>query len=62
MKYREQHGAPQKLPDNCLHLFMSGYPVNVIAHLGMLDDLVCFMQKPFSQTVLANKVREALGE
>ncbi len=43
-------------------MFMSGYTANVIAHRGVLDNDVCFMQKPFSQTVLANKVREALGE
>jgi two-component system sensor histidine kinase EvgS len=43
-------------------LFMSGYTANVIAHRGVLDDDVCFMQKPFSQTVLAYKVREALEE
>ncbi len=43
-------------------MFMSGYTANVIAHQGVLDDDVCFMQKPFSQTVLANTVREALSE
>jgi PAS domain S-box-containing protein len=43
-------------------MFMSGYTANVIAHHGVLDNDVCFMQKPFSQTVLANTVREALGE
>jgi FixJ family two-component response regulator len=43
-------------------LFMSGYTADVIAHRGVLDDDVCFIQKPFSQAVLANKVREALDQ
>ncbi len=41
-------------------LFMSGYTANVIAHRGVLDDGVNFMQKPFSIQELAAKVREAL--
>jgi PAS domain S-box-containing protein len=41
-------------------LFMSGYTANVIAHHGVLDDGVHFIQKPFSRKDLAVKVREAL--
>ncbi|MGD9974729.1 MAG: transporter substrate-binding domain-containing protein [Desulfatirhabdiaceae bacterium] len=41
-------------------LFMSGYTANVIAHHGVLDDGVHFMQKPFSRSELAAKVRESL--
>jgi len=41
-------------------LFMSGYTADVIAHRGVLDEGVNFIQKPFSMTVLANKVQEAL--
>jgi CheY-like chemotaxis protein len=41
-------------------LFMSGYTADVIAHHGVLDDGVHFIQKPFSVPVLAAKVREAL--
>ena len=42
-------------------LFMSGYTANVIAHRGVLDEGMHFLQKPFSMEVLAAKVREALG-
>jgi two-component system cell cycle sensor histidine kinase/response regulator CckA len=41
-------------------LFASGYTANVIAHQGVLDDGVHFIQKPFSRKSLAAKVREAL--
>lgn len=41
-------------------LFMSGYTANVIAHHGVLDQDVLFIQKPFSIKELAAKVHEAL--
>ena len=41
-------------------LFMSGYTANVIAHHGVLDEGVQFIQKPFSAADLAVKVRKAL--
>jgi DNA-binding response OmpR family regulator len=41
-------------------LFMSGYTANVIAHHGVLDDGVDFIQKPFSMNDLAARIREAL--
>ncbi|MBI5556143.1 MAG: response regulator [Deltaproteobacteria bacterium] len=43
-------------------LFMSGYTANVIAHQGVLDQGVHFLQKPFSIATLANKVRKILDE
>lgn len=42
-------------------LFMSGYTANVIAHHGVLDEAVCFIEKPFSRKQLGAGVREALG-
>jgi two-component system, cell cycle sensor histidine kinase and response regulator CckA len=41
-------------------MFMSGYTADVIAHHGVLDADVQFIQKPFSKTELSAKVREAL--
>jgi two-component system, cell cycle sensor histidine kinase and response regulator CckA len=43
-------------------LFMSGYTANVIAHQGVLDDGVAFIQKPFSMDDLAKKVQEVLDK
>jgi PAS domain S-box-containing protein len=41
-------------------LFISGYPANVIANLGVLDADVNFIQKPFLKKDLTAKVREVL--
>jgi len=41
-------------------LFMSGYTSNIIAHHGVLDEGMHFIQKPFSMKDLASKVRETL--
>uniref|UniRef100_UPI0040575D1A ATP-binding protein n=1 Tax=Candidatus Electrothrix sp. TaxID=2170559 RepID=UPI0040575D1A len=41
-------------------LFMSGYTADVIAHQGVLDDGVAFIQKPFSMADMTEKVREVL--
>jgi len=43
-------------------LFMSGYTANVIAHRGVLDVGMNFIQKPFSRNALAVKVREVLDD
>ncbi|MBE0602334.1 MAG: cache domain-containing protein [Deltaproteobacteria bacterium] len=42
------------------HLFMSGYTADVIAHQGVLEEGVNFIQKPFSMKDLADKIREVL--
>lgn len=41
-------------------LFMSGYTADVIAHQGVLDEGVYFIQKPFNSKYLAIRLREAL--
>ncbi len=41
-------------------LFMSGYTANAIAHQGVLDEDVEFLQKPFSVHLMAEKVRAVL--
>ena len=41
-------------------LFMSGYTADVVAHQGVLDAGVNFIQKPFSMNDLGLKVREVL--
>jgi len=39
---------------------MSGYTDGVIAHHGVLDAGVAYLQKPFTADFLARKVREVL--
>jgi two-component system, cell cycle sensor histidine kinase and response regulator CckA len=50
----------QSLHPNMKVLFMSGYTAEVIAHRGVLDKGVNFIQKPYSLKELAVKVRGAL--
>jgi PAS domain S-box-containing protein len=41
-------------------LFMSGYTADVVAHRGVLDEGVAFLQKPFILKDLADKLRRVL--
>jgi PAS domain S-box-containing protein len=43
-------------------LFMSGYTSNVIAHKGVLDNGMAFIQKPFSIKELAEKIRGVIED
>jgi two-component system, cell cycle sensor histidine kinase and response regulator CckA len=43
-------------------LFMSGYTSNVIAHHGVLEANVEFLEKPFSRPSLLQRVREVLDK
>jgi len=50
----------QRYPDlKCL--FMSGYTADVIAHQGIINEGIHFIQKPFSRKDLAVKIREILN-
>jgi len=43
-------------------LFMSGYTADVVAHQGVMEEGMSFIQKPFSMRDLALKVREVLDK
>ena len=43
-------------------LFMSGYTADVIAHQGVLNEGVNFLQKPFSKKELTTAIRRALDD
>jgi len=60
MNGRDLAGQITDLYPDIRLLFMSGYTANVIAHQGILDDGVAFLQKPFSMAALAEKLREVL--
>ncbi len=47
---------------NLKAVFMSGYTENAIAHHGVLDKGVNFIQKPFIQKKLVQKVRQVLDQ
>lgn len=43
-------------------LYMSGYTANVIAHRGILDSGVHFIQKPFTKTEFGTMIRKVIDE
>ncbi|MDD5556747.1 MAG: PAS domain-containing protein [bacterium] len=61
MNGRELAGRLAAIKPGIRCLYLSGYPSNVIARRGILEEGVHFIQKPFSVEALAAKVREALG-
>jgi two-component system cell cycle sensor histidine kinase/response regulator CckA len=42
-------------------LYMSGYTESVVAHHGMLDGNINYLQKPFTTSTMVRKVEEAMG-
>ncbi len=61
MNGRELSTKLNSLRPNLKCLFMSGYTANVIAHHGVIDENVHFIQKPFSKKELAAILREILA-
>ena len=60
MNGRELADRLQELYPGIKQLFMSGYTANIIAHHGVLDPDIQFIQKPFSSSNLKAAVRGAL--
>jgi len=60
MNGRELAAEVKRLYPDIKKLFMSGYSDNAIAHQGVLDEGVHFIQKPFSMQDLSDKVRGIL--
>jgi len=61
MNGRELAERLQAIRPSMKCLFMSGYTANVIAHHGVLDKGVQFIEKPFAGRALSEKVREVLA-
>jgi CheY-like chemotaxis protein len=61
MNGRDLAGHIMPLHPHLKVLFMSGYTANVIAHHGVLDHDVQFIEKPFSKKDLATKIRLVLN-
>jgi two-component system cell cycle sensor histidine kinase/response regulator CckA len=43
-------------------LYMSGYTDNMVVHRGVLAGSAAFLQKPFTATTLAEKIRSVLDD
>ena len=62
MSGKELAGRIAPLRPGIKVLYMSGYTDNAIAHHGILDKGINFIQKPFTVDGLARKVREVLDK
>lgn len=62
MNGKELYTNIQKIRPEVKVLYMSGYTNDVIAHHGILDKGIRFLQKPFSVDRLTKKIRKALDE
>ena len=60
MNGRELAEQLSAIRPNLKRLYMSGYTADLIAHRGILDEGVNFIQKPFGRDELAAKVRQVL--
>lgn len=55
----------QKIKPHYPHIkviFMSGYTDDFLGHHGILDEDLHFLEKPFAEETLAQKIREVLGK
>ena len=62
MNGRELSDELKALMPGIKTLFMSGYTANVIAHQGVLEEGLNFLEKPYSMLDLAIKIRMALKD
>jgi PAS domain S-box-containing protein len=62
MNGKELLGRVCELHPDVRVLYMSGYTDNVIAHHGVIDAGIHFIEKPFTVQALAAKVREVLDQ
>ena len=60
MSIRELTGTLSEARPDMKVLYISGYTDDSISHLGILDSGKNFLQKPFTVTALARKIREVL--
>lgn len=60
MNGKDLKGKLAELRSGLKSIFMSGYTANVIAHHGILDKGIDFLQKPFSVQTLLEKIRDVL--
>jgi CheY-like chemotaxis protein len=60
MNGRELARRAEALRPGLAVLYMTGYSRNAVVHQGRLDEGVELVQKPVSQTQLANRIREIL--
>lgn len=60
MNGRDLAGIIQVLQPQMKLLYMSGYTADVIAHHGVLNEGVHFIQKPFSAAEFLTKVQQSL--
>jgi two-component system cell cycle sensor histidine kinase/response regulator CckA len=59
---RELAGRMRALYPGIRVLFTSSYAGNAVVHLGLLDENDALLQKPFTPSALAGKLREALDQ
>lgn len=60
MNGKEVYQKMRSLYSGIRVIYMSGYTEDVIAHHGVLEEGVSFLQKPFATEVLLHKIREIL--